>query len=70
MSSLFGKAPKPEAPVRMPVPDDTAALAAADRQRKAIATRSGRASTVMSRRSGNGEAGTSSYSNSLLGSAG
>lgn len=69
MGFLFPKTPKAEAPVRMPVPDDTASVAAADRQKRAIAARSGRASTVMSRRSG-GEAGTTSYSNSLLGSAG
>lgn len=71
MSGLFGKAPKPEAPVRMPVEDDAASAAAAQRQKQLIAARSGRASTVMSRRApSGGEAGTSSYSNSLLGSAG
>lgn len=70
MSGLFGKAPQPEAAVRMPVPDDPAAQAAQQRQKQLIASRSGRASTVMTRRSGGGDAGTSSYSNSLLGSAG
>lgn len=69
MGFLFPKKPKPEDPVRMPVPDDTASLAAADRQKRAIATRSGRASTVLTRKTG-GEAGTTSYGNSLLGSAG
>lgn len=69
MSALFGKKPQPEPAVRMPVPDDTAALAAQQRQKQQIATRTGRASTVLSRRTG-GDAGTSSYGNSLLGSAG
>lgn len=69
MGGLFGKPPKPEPAVRMPVPDDAAALAAQQRQRQQIASRSGRASTVMTRRP-TGDAGTSSYGNSLLGSAG
>lgn len=69
MGGLFGKTPKPEPAVRMPVPDDASALAAQDRQKRLIATRTGRASTVMSRNRG-GDAGTSSYGNSLLGSAG
>lgn len=68
MSFLFNK-PKPEPAVRMPVPDDASAQAAAARQKQAIASRTGRASTVLSRRTG-GDAGTSSYSNTLLGSAG
>jgi hypothetical protein len=71
MGSLFGKAPKPEPAVRMPVPDDTAALAAAQRQKQMIASRTGRASTMLTRRpTGGGDAGTQSYGNSLLGSAG
>lgn len=74
MGGLFGKAPKAADPVKMPVADDAATLAAQERQRQQVAARSGRASTVMSRRAGNGrtggDAGTSSYSNSLLGSAG
>jgi hypothetical protein len=71
MGGLFGKKPDPAPAVRMPVPDDQAALAAQQRQRQQIASRSGRASTMLSRRpSGGGDAGTSSYSNSLLGSAG
>lgn len=71
MSFLFGGKPKPAAPTPMPVPDDAAAKAADMRQRQQIAARTGRASTVMSRRpSGGGDAGTSSYGNSLLGSAG
>lgn len=69
MSGLFGKAPKPSDPTPMPVPDDAAAKAADLRQRQQIAARSGRASTMLSRRTG-GDAGTSSYGNSLLGQAG
>lgn len=69
MSGLFGKAPKPADPTPMPVPDDAAAKAADLRQRQQIAARSGRASTMLSRQSGGG-AGTTSYSNSLLGQAG
>ncbi|WP_156394421.1 hypothetical protein [Mesorhizobium sp. Root172] len=71
MSGLFGKKPTPEPVAVMPVPDDAAAKAADLRQRQQIASRTGRASTVMTRRSsGGGDAGTSSYSNSLLGQAG
>lgn len=69
MGFLFPKKPTPEAAKPMPVPDDAATKAAELRQKQAIASRSGRASTVMSRRTG-AEAGTSSYANSLLGSAG
>lgn len=69
MSGLFGSKPKPEDPTPMPVPDDAAAQAAKARQQQQIASRSGRASTVLSRPA-RGEAGTSSYANSLLGSAG
>lgn len=67
--NLFGGKPKPEPVVRMPVPDDKDALAAAERQRRAIAGRGGRRSTIMSRPSG-GEAGTAAFKNSLLGQAG
>jgi hypothetical protein len=71
MSNLFGKAPKPAAAVPMPVPDDAAALAAQQRQQQQIAARSGRKDTIMTQRrpSGRGDAGTSSYTNSYLGSA-
>ena len=69
MSGLFGKAPKPADPTPMPVPDDAAAKAADMRQRQMIAARSGRASTMLSRQN-SGSAGTTSYSNSLLGQAG
>ena len=70
MSGLFGKAPKVADATPMPVPDDAAAKAADLRQRQQIASRSGRASTMLSRRTGGGDAGTSSYGNSLLGQAG
>jgi hypothetical protein len=73
MSGLFGEKPKKPEPVRMPLPDedDKSRIAAAEQRRK-ISQRSGRASTMLSRRSSQrtGEAGTSSYSNSLLGQAG
>lgn len=68
MGALFGSKPKPEPAVRMPVADDAATRAAKERQRRTIASRSGRQSTRLSGRGG--EAGTSSYGNSLLGSAG
>lgn len=68
MSALFGKKPeKPEA-VRMPVDDGKDVKAAENRQRKAIAGRGGRTSTIMSR--GAGGAGTTAYTGSLLGNAG
>lgn len=71
MSGLFGKTPKPEAPVRMPVPEDQASRMAAERQRRAIAGREGRAQTVLSRPTGGQSGpGTASYGNSLLGQAG
>lgn len=69
MSSLFGGKQKASDPTPMPVEDDAAAKAADLRQRQQIAARSGRASTMLSRQSG-GNAGTTSYSNSLLGQAG
>jgi hypothetical protein len=68
MSFLFGKKQKQADPTPMPVPDDAQARAADLRQRQQIASRSGRASTMLSRRTG--DAGTTSYSNSLLGQAG
>lgn len=68
MSELFGKKPEQPKPVRMPVEDDAESKAAQERQRRAIATRGGRSSTVLSRPSSG--AGTSAYSNSLLGQAG
>lgn len=69
MSALFGKKPeKPEA-VRMPVDDDADVKTAEERQRKAIASRGGRTSTILSRPSGV-DAGTAAYRNSLLGQAG
>lgn len=68
MGSLFGK-PKPPAVVRMPDTNDPVIRQSEERKRREIAARSGRSSTMLSRSSG-GEAGTRSYSNSLLGSAG
>lgn len=70
MSFLFGgKKQQPEPVARMPVPEDADARMAAERQRRSIANRSGRSSTILSRQRG-AEAGTSSYGNSLLGQAG
>ncbi|RUV59648.1 hypothetical protein EOA85_11165 [Mesorhizobium sp. M5C.F.Ca.IN.020.29.1.1] len=69
MGNLFGGSkPKPPEPVRMPVPDDTASLAAADRQKRQIAQRTGRASTIMSRNTRSpSEAGTQAYTSTSLG---
>lgn len=66
MANLFGSKPKAPEPVRMPVDNDAETKAAEERQRRAIATRGGRSSTILSRPSG----GTSAYGNSLLGQAG
>lgn len=68
MGALFGK-PKPPKVVRMPDTNDPVIRQSEERKRREIAARSGRSSTMLSRSSG-GEAGTRSYSNSLLGSAG
>lgn len=68
MSKLFGSKPEQPKVARMPVPDDAASRDAALRQRQAIANRSGRRSTIMTR--GGGEAGTTAFKNSLLGQAG
>jgi len=68
MGALFGKA-KPPKVVRMPDQNDPVIKQSEERKRREIAARSGRSSTMLSR-SGGGEAGTRSYSNSLLGSAG
>lgn len=72
MGALFGdkrqrvvqQAPTPVA--RMPVQFEQNRQAAAQTRRK-LSSRSGRSSTILSRR---GEAGTTSYANSLLGQAG
>lgn len=72
MGSLFGK-PKAPTPVRMPDANDPAIKQSEERKRREIASRSGRSSTMLTRNAGGGgggEAGTRSYSNSLLGSAG
>ena len=69
MSGLFGKKPKEPEPVRMPVQDDVESRAAAERKRREINERGGRASTVLTRRT-KGDAGTATYGNSLLGQGG
>lgn len=70
MGKLFkGPDIKPAQPVRMPDPEDPDTREAEERQRRQIAARSGRASTVLSRGAG-GSPGTSAYRNSLLGQAG
>jgi hypothetical protein len=65
MAGLFGR--KPSDPVKMPDPEDPEARAASERERTRIAARSGRTSTILSRRS---SPGTRAYENSLLGQAG
>jgi len=70
MGAFFGKA-KPPTVVRMPDQNDPNIRQAEERKRREIAGRSGRSSTMLSRGAGGGgEAGTRSYGNSLLGSAG
>ena len=85
MGALFGKA-KPPTVVRMPDQNDPNIRQAEERKRREIAGRSGRSSTMLSRGGGSaprtggggngggggggGDAGTRSYANSLLGSAG
>lgn len=70
MGALFGKAKEPKV-VRMPDANDPAIKQSEERKRREIASRSGRSSTMLTRNAGGGgEAGTRSYSNSLLGSAG
>lgn len=75
MSFLFGggqsSTPSPAqsiSPVsRMPRSNDAVSRNAARVERQRVLGRSGRSSTILSRR---GEPGTNSYSNSLLGQAG
>lgn len=67
MGALFG-GQKPQPAARMPDANDPVIANAEARKRREIMGRSGRSSTIMSR--GNREAGTTAYSNSLLGSAG
>ena len=69
MSGLFGKAPKPADPVRMPVAGDADTRAAEERKRRDIAGRSGRSSTILTR-GGGGAAGVDAYKNTALGQAG
>lgn len=71
MGALFSK-PKAPTVVRMPDANDPIIRQSEERKRREIASRSGRSSTMLTRNagSGGGEAGTRSYANSLLGSAG
>lgn len=55
--------------IRMPVENSASTRAANERKRRQIFGRSGRRSTILTRRDG-GEAGIGAYSNSLLGQAG
>ena len=71
MGALFGggktqAAPAPTPVARMPVQFEQNRQAMAQTRRK-LATRAGRSSTMLTRRS---EAGTAAYGNSLLGQAG
>ena len=68
MGDLFGKAPKPTPVPRMPDSNSQAVLEAERRKRMEIASRQGRTSTILSRRGASGAAGTTAYTNSLLGS--
>lgn len=70
MGALFGKAPKPTPVQRMPDANSQAVLEAERRKRMEIANRQGRTSTILSRRGSgtSGAAGTTAYTNSLLGS--
>lgn len=68
MAALFGKKPEKPQAVRMPVDNDASVKSAEERQRRAIAARGGRSSTILSRQGGT--AGTTAYKNSLLGQAG
>jgi hypothetical protein len=65
MGALFGKTAKPEAPKPVVMPDADSAVVknTADQQRRKVAARSGRQSTVLSSDGGSG----SVYSSSLLG---
>jgi hypothetical protein len=65
MGKLFGGAPKPRPPARMPDPEDPAIKAAEDRTRRQAMSRSGRNSTILA--SGGGSGGSTAYKNSLLG---
>jgi hypothetical protein len=70
MGFLFGgqqQKPAAQAVTRMPVQSELDRSAAAQ-QRRLAANRTGRSSTMLSRRTG--EAGTVAYGNSLLGQAG
>lgn len=74
MGSLFGGGKTEVKATRAPTEGDAATQDAERRTRAAAMARSGRASTVLSRNNSSsnssGGAGTTSYGNSLLGSAG
>jgi hypothetical protein len=74
MGGLFStKPPKPADPVRMPDEEDPVVLEARRRAAAAATSRSGRTSTVLSRRGAAAQqpanAGTSAYQASFLGNA-
>jgi hypothetical protein len=72
MGGLFStKAPKPADPVRMPDEEDPVVVEARRRAALAATSRSGRASTVMSRRTGTQAAPATNapYQASFLGNA-
>lgn len=68
ISRMFGGGMEKPKPVAMPDPEGQAARDEAERRRREVTSRNGRASNILSR--GGGEGGTRSYSNSLLGQAG
>lgn len=71
MGFLFDKnKPKVQPVVRMPVPEDKAASDAAERERRRISGRQGRAETILTRNRSAPGAGTEPYKNSFLGQAG
>lgn len=63
MGALFGQKPKKPEPVRMPDEEDPTNMAARRRQQAAVASRSGRTSTMLSQAGGQGGA----YRNQTLG---
>ena len=72
MGSLFKpKTPAPTPVTRMPDAEDPAVKEAEERKRRAAMARGGRSATIMtSRDRGDGNPGTSTYRNSLLGQSG
>jgi hypothetical protein len=66
VGNLFGGGSRPEVK-RMPDLRDPNLALAERRKREEISSRSGRASTVLTKRGGVGEAGTTAFQNTLLG---